>query len=67
MVVGFPLVTTATNTGPAGQPRGVGFGIRLFIITIGPYGWYWAFKTQEEMKQHTGEGLGEYSDWPSGS
>ena len=51
-------MTTATNTGPAGQPRGVGFGILLFIITIGLYGWYWAFKTQEEMKQHTGEGLG---------
>jgi hypothetical protein len=36
----------------------VGFGILLFIITIGFYGWYWAFKTQEEMKQHTGDGLG---------
>jgi hypothetical protein len=36
----------------------VGFGILLFIITIGLYGWYWAFKTQEEMKQHTGEGIG---------
>jgi Domain of unknown function (DUF4234) len=51
-------VTNATNTGPPGQPRGVGFGILLFIITIGLYGWYWVFKTQEEMKQHTGEGIG---------
>src|SRR5207245_7726429 len=30
----------------------------MFIITIGFYGWYWAYKTHEEMKQHTGEGLG---------
>jgi hypothetical protein len=51
--------TTATgNTGPLGQPRGIGFGILLFIVTLGFYGWYWSFKTQEEMKQHTGDGLG---------
>jgi Domain of unknown function (DUF4234) len=46
------------NTGPLGQHRGIGFGILIFIITFGFYGWWWAFKTQEEMKQHTGEGLG---------
>jgi hypothetical protein len=41
-----------------GQPRGIGFGIFIFIITLGIYGIYWAYKTHEEMKQHTGEGLG---------
>jgi Domain of unknown function (DUF4234) len=46
------------NTGPLGNRRGVGFGILLFIVTIGFYGLYWVFKTQEEMKQHTGDGLG---------
>jgi hypothetical protein len=46
------------NAGPLGRPRGIGFGILLFIVTLGFYGWYWAFKTQEEMKQHTGEGIG---------
>ena len=45
-------------TGPLGRPRGIGFGILLFIVTLSFYGWYWAFKTQEEMKQHTGDGLG---------
>jgi len=49
---------TARNTGPLGQPRGVGFGILMFIITFGFYGWYWSFKTHEEIKVHTGEGLG---------
>jgi hypothetical protein len=51
-------MATAVNTGPIGRPRGVGFGILLFIITLGLYGWYWAFKTQEELKQRTGDGLG---------
>jgi hypothetical protein len=41
-----------------GQPRGIGFGILLFIVTLGFYGWYWVYKTEEEMKQHTGDGLG---------
>jgi uncharacterized protein DUF4234 len=51
-------VETSGNTGPLGQPRGIGFGILIFIVTLGFYGWYWAFKTHEEIKLHTGEGLG---------
>ncbi|MFL5945373.1 MAG: DUF4234 domain-containing protein [Gaiellaceae bacterium] len=43
---------------PVGEPRGIGFGILLFVITLGFYGWYWAYQTQEELKQHTGDGLG---------
>ena len=46
------------SSGPLGRPRGIGFGILLFIVTFGFYGWYWAFKTHEELKQHTGDGLG---------
>jgi len=49
---------TTSNTGPLGQPRGIGFGIILFIVTLGIYGVYWVYKTAEEMKQHTGEGIG---------
>jgi hypothetical protein len=51
-------VATSDNAGPLGSPRGIGFGILMFIVTIFFYGWYWSFKTHEEMKQHTGEGLG---------
>ena len=46
------------NTGPLGQQRGVGFVILLTIVTLGFYSLYWVYKTQEEMKQHTGDGLG---------
>ncbi|HWH55356.1 MAG TPA: DUF4234 domain-containing protein [Gaiellaceae bacterium] len=51
-------MSVSGNTRPAGQPRGIGFGILLFIVTLGFYGWYWVYKTEEEMKQHTGDGLG---------
>jgi hypothetical protein len=51
-------MNTSGNTGPLGHPRGIGFGILMIIITLGFYGWYWAFKTHDEMKQHSGEGVG---------
>jgi Na+/proline symporter len=51
--------TNATgNTGPLGHPRGVGFVILLTIVTLGIYSLYWVYKTQEEVKQHSGDGLG---------
>ena len=46
------------NAGPLGHPRGVGFGILMYIITLNFYSWYWVYKTQEEVKQHSGDGLG---------
>jgi Na+/proline symporter len=52
------MSTPPSNTGPLGRPRGIGFAILLFIVTVSLYGWYWVYKTQEEMKQHTGDGLG---------
>jgi hypothetical protein len=30
----------------------------MFIITIGIYSLYWVFKTQDEVKNHSGEGVG---------
>jgi hypothetical protein len=51
-------MSTSGNTGPPGRPRGIGFGILMFVVTLHFYSWYWVFQTQEEIKQHTGEGLG---------
>ncbi|MGH3029401.1 MAG: DUF4234 domain-containing protein [Gaiellaceae bacterium] len=51
-------MSTSPNTGPLGNPRGIGFGILMFIVTLGFYSWYWAFKTHEKVKQHSGEGVG---------
>ena len=51
-------MNASADARPVGQPRGIAFVIILSIVTLGFYTWYWAFKTHEEMKQHTGEGLG---------
>ena len=46
-------------SGPLGQPRGIGFGILMSIITLFFYTYYWSYKTFEEMKQHrNGQGIG---------
>jgi Domain of unknown function (DUF4234) len=51
--------STAPSAGaPLGKPRGIGFAILIFIVTLGIYGLYWVYKTHEEIKQDTGEGLG---------
>jgi uncharacterized protein DUF4234 len=52
------VTVSSGNTGPLGRRRGVGFGILMFIVTLGFYSWYWAFKTQEEVKLHSGQGIG---------
>lgn len=51
-------MSVSANSGPPGRPRGIGFGILLYIVTLGFYGWYWVYVTMEEMRQHTREGIG---------
>ena len=52
------MSTQPQNTGPLGQPRGIGFGILMFIVTLGFYSLYWVFKTQDEVKNHSNQGVG---------
>lgn len=51
---GVPVATA----GPVGQVRSTGTCVLLTIVTLGFYTWYWYFKTHEEMKRHTGQGIG---------
>jgi hypothetical protein len=46
------------GSGPVGKIRGTGVCILLSVITFGIYCLVWYYKTHEEMKQHTGNGLG---------
>jgi hypothetical protein len=48
----------AAAAGPLGQPRGIAFVIIIGILTLGIYSIYWAYKTGEEIKRYSGEGLG---------
>ena len=52
------METSTSNTGPLGQPRGIVFAIVLTIVTFGLYSLYWVFKTQEEVKNHSDQGVG---------
>ncbi len=44
--------------GPIGAVRGTGVCILLAVVTFGIYTLVWYYKTHEEMKRHTGQGLG---------
>jgi hypothetical protein len=44
--------------GPIGKVRNTGTCVLLTIVTLGFYTWYWYYKTHDEMKQHTGNGIG---------
>ncbi len=48
----------ATSDQPVGKPRGVAFVIILTLITLGIYFIYWLYKTGDEIKKYSGEGLG---------
>lgn len=54
-VAGFQPVP---STGPIGKVRSTGTCILLTIVTLGFYSWYWYYKTHDEMKQHSGDGVG---------
>jgi RND superfamily putative drug exporter len=39
---------------------GAPFHIVLFVVTLGIYGLFWAYKTHKAIKQRTGDGLGRF-------
>jgi len=51
-------VASAANSGPLGKERGVLFVIVISIITLGIYYLVWVYKSQEEIKEHSGQGVG---------
>jgi Domain of unknown function (DUF4234) len=43
---------------PIGQVRSTGICILLSIVTLGIYQYVWFYKVHDEMKRHTGQGIG---------
>lgn len=53
-----PNLPPTAVSGPVGTVRGNGTCVLLMIVTLGFYSFYWYFKVHEEMKQHSGTGVG---------
>jgi hypothetical protein len=53
-----PAYALPVASGELGKVRSTGGCVLLSIVTLGFYTWYWYFKTHEEMKRHSGVGLG---------
>jgi hypothetical protein len=48
----------AQPAGPIGQVRSTGVTILLFIVTLGIWSLVYYYQTHEEMKRHSGQGVG---------
>jgi hypothetical protein len=53
-----PPLTSGSPTGPIGVQRNIGVQVLLSIVTLGFYGVYWTYISHEDIKRHTGDGVG---------
>jgi hypothetical protein len=44
--------------GPVASPRSIGTCILLAVVTLGIYTFVWTWKTHDEIKRHSGSGVG---------
>lgn len=51
-------MTQGPPRGPIGHQRPNGKQFLLAVVTLGLYGIYWAYINHEEIKIHSGEGIG---------
>lgn len=54
----MPPTQTPMGAGAIGKPRSPGIAILLAIVTLGIYTYVWTFKTHNEIKAYSGQGLG---------
>jgi hypothetical protein len=53
-----PMSAHPSPMGPPGPIRSVGTCILLAIVTLGIYTFVWVWKTHDEIKNHSGNGIG---------
>jgi hypothetical protein len=51
-------MASAPSRGRVGETRSIGLSILWMILTLGIYGLYWTYKTQDEIKRYSGNGIG---------
>ena len=44
--------------GSVGDTRSIGLSILWFVLALTIYGYVWTYKTQEEIKRYSGNGIG---------
>jgi len=55
---GYPQGYAPPSPGQVGQIRPTGITVLLYLVTLGIYGFVYYYKTHEEIKIHSGQGLG---------
>jgi hypothetical protein len=51
-------MATEQQRGSVGQTRSTGLSILWAVLTLGIYTFVWTYKTQEEIKRYSGNGVG---------
>ena len=49
---------TARERGAVGHTRSIGLSILWAVLTLGIYTFIWTYKTQDEIKRYSGNGVG---------
>jgi Domain of unknown function (DUF4234) len=52
------VATGASQRGSVGNTRSIPLSILWAVLTLGIYTFIWTYKTQEEMKRYSGDGVG---------
>jgi hypothetical protein len=53
-----PQPAAQAARGPVGNTRSIGLSILWAVLTLGIYTFIWTYKTQEEIKRYSGNGVG---------
>lgn len=53
-----PSATLPMSSGPIGVQRNIVKQVLLSVITLGVYGLYWVYISHEDVRRHTGDGVG---------
>ena len=52
------LIAVLAKLGHQVDRMSAGFHVLLYVVTLGFYGWYWAYRAQRGTRRRTGEGVG---------